>query len=177
MRSGGMSGSRKETGTRHAFGWPFLSTTKTSPSLATRSRTSPGELRSSIIFRVLKSTFKVSPSVFNFGAGPRAPVAAPDFVFVQPFRGAGDDEGQVVRAGIPHRRMQVANVPALIPVRRVGDRRRIDEDPRHLVRVVVRKFDREDVVLAVEGLEGGARVDVAVGGRAQLDKSEPLLSF
>src|ERR1700688_137146 len=100
MRSGGMSGSRKETGTRHAFGWPFLSTTKTSPSLATRSRTSPGELRSSIIFKVLKSTFKISPSVFDLGARPGAAVVAPDLIFVEPFRRAGEDESQVMRAGV-----------------------------------------------------------------------------
>src|SRR6266851_2186256 len=177
MRSGEISGSRKETGTRQAFGWPFLSTTKTSPSLATRSRTSPGELRSSIIFRVLKSTFKAGPSVVDFGAGPRAPIVAPDFVFVQPLRRARDDEGQVMRAGVPHRRVQVANVPALIPVRRVGNGRCIDEDPRHLVRVVGRKFDGKDVVPAVRCLQRRAGIDFAVGRRAKLDEREGPLSF
>ena len=60
MRSGEISGSKKETGTRHAFGCPFLSTTNTSPSLATLSKTSPGEPLSSIIVRVLKSIFKLA---------------------------------------------------------------------------------------------------------------------
>src|SRR5208282_5312686 len=156
-------------GTRQAFGWPFRSTTKTSPSLATRSRTSPGELRSSIIFKVLKSTFKISPSVSDLSAGPGAAVVAPDFVFVEPFRRAGNDEGQVVRARIPHRGMQVTNVSALIPVRRMGDGRRIDEDPRHLVGVVIGKFDRKDVVAAVRGLQSGAGIDLAVGRGPQLD--------
>src|SRR5579864_827009 len=172
MRSGGISGSRNDTGTRQAFGWPFLSTTKTSPSLATRSRTSPGELRSSIIFKVLKSTFKISPSVFDLGARPSAAVVAPDLELVQPFRRTADDEGQVVRPGVPHRRVQVANVPALVPVWRVSDCRRVDENARHLVRVVVGEPDGEDVIPAVPGLQRGPRIDLTVDRRAKLDQSK-----
>src|SRR5438132_1544463 len=104
MRAGAMSGSRKETGTRQAFGWPLRSTMKTSPSRATRSRTSPGELLSSIIFSVLKSTFKAEPSMLDLGAGPRAAIVPPHLVLVEPFDRARDHEGQVVRAGVPHGR-------------------------------------------------------------------------
>src|SRR5258708_15193612 len=103
MRSGAMSGSRKETGTRQAFGWPLRSTRKTSPSRATRSSTSPGELLRSIIFNLLKSTFKTGSSMFDLGAGPLAAVVPPHLVLVEPFGGARDHEGQVVRAGIPYR--------------------------------------------------------------------------
>src|SRR5580704_15055741 len=170
MRSGGISGSKKDTGTRQALGWPFLSTTKTSPSRATRSRTSPGELRSSIIFKVLKSTFKIRPSVLDLRAGPGA-VVAPDFVFVEPLRRAPNDEGEVVRAGIPHCGMQVADVTGLIAMRRVGDDRRcVDVDPRHFVGVGVGKFDREDVLVPGRGLQRGARIDLAVSRRTQLDQ-------
>src|SRR5712691_6942659 len=157
-----MSGSRKETGTRQAFGWPLRSTTKTSPSRATRSSTSPGELRSSIIFNVLKSTFKIRLSVPDLGARPGAAVVAPNLVLVEPLRGAADYEGQVVHARVPHRRMQVTDVPALIAVRRGGDGWRVDEDAGHLAWVVVGEFDRQDVVPAVRGLQRRARVDLAI---------------
>src|SRR5258706_9591108 len=177
MRSGAMSGSRKETGTRQALGWPLRSTMNTSPSRATRSRTSPGELRSSIIFKVLKSIFKIRPSMSDLGARPGAAVVAPDLILVEPLGGAADDEGQVVHAGIPHRRMQVTDVATLVAMLRVGDRGRVDENARHLVRVVVGEFNRQDVVPAVRGLERRAGVDLAVGGGAKFDQREGPLCF
>src|ERR1700687_2536191 len=125
--------------------------TNTSPSRATRSRTSPGELRSSIIFRVLKSIF-MPPSVLDLGAGPGAPVAAPHLVLVQPLRRTADHESEVVHAWIPHRRMQIAEGTALIPMRRRADSRRVDKDPRHLVRIVVGEADRDDILLPGDSL-------------------------
>src|SRR5688572_18048856 len=129
MRSGAMSGSRKETGTRQAFGRPLRSTMKTSPSRATRSSTSPGELLRSIIFNVLKLTFTgTPPSVLHLGARPSAAIVPPYLVFVEPFGGAPDHESEVVKTGVPHGGMQIADVSGLVAVRRVGDSGRVDED-------------------------------------------------
>ncbi len=90
--------------------------------------------------------------MFDLGAGPLAAVVPPHLVLVEPFGGARDHEGQVVRAGIPYRGMLVADVGGLVAVRRVGDGGRVDEDARHLIRVAVGEFDRQHELPAVGGL-------------------------
>src|SRR5205085_1756037 len=90
-------------------------------------------------------------------------------------RRARDHEGQVMRAGIPHRRMEIADVAILITMRRIRDGRRVDINTWHLIWVGVRKSDRKDVLLAVARLKRGAAIHLTVGRGTKLDERKSVL--
>src|SRR5260221_13452951 len=132
MRVGEMSGKNIERGTRHALRWPFLSMRKACPLSATRSRISPGRVRSSVIGSKRKST-ESGRIVLNPWSRPLAAVLEKDVVFVEPHGYLIQHVLHVVPAGIPHVRMHVANVSGGVPVLPVLQDGLGDEDLRHFV--------------------------------------------
>src|SRR6266404_1928150 len=116
MRDGEMSGMNIERGTRHALRWPFRSIRKAWPFSATRSRISPGRVRSSVIGSSRKST-ESGCMVLNPGSWPLfAAGVDKDVVFVEPHRHLHEHVLHVVAARVPQIGVHVADVSGAVPV-------------------------------------------------------------
>jgi hypothetical protein len=95
---------------------------------------------------------------------------APDFALVQPFCGPRDHKRQVMTARTPHCGVNEADVAMLIPVRRPRDRRRIDVNLRHFVRIYPLRIPPTPLPVAKNTQL--ATVDRAIGTQSKVSRHQ-----